>query len=246
MDVISKAERDALNLAAATCLITDGRAFSMLEGSAWLAFFHKLRPGWKPVTRKQVTERLPEVYKLFLKEVLKLFRASDHLSVIFDASDNVSHHRIVNISVKLPDDGPALYWKTFDTGDKQHTAENWVELIMPELEAITEGNLKRINSICTDTEATMRATHDLLQKQPVLKHVIFSLCDSHGQQLLIKDILSLPYFEKLMEDVANVMTFFSRSKLQFSRLRACQRNRWLGHTRALIRRYVFSLFLKAV
>lgn len=81
----------------------------------------------------------------------------------------------------------------------------------------------------------MRATHDLLQLQPQLGHVNFSLCDSHGQQLLIKDTLTHPFFADLMEDVEKVLTFFSRSALQLSRLCECQRARWAGVMRALIR-----------
>ncbi|KAK2670231.1 Ribonuclease H-like superfamily [Fusarium oxysporum f. sp. vasinfectum] len=39
-------------------------------------------------------------------------------------------------------------------------------------------------------------------KQP--SHINFSLCDSHGLQLLIKDILLLPFFEDLFNNIENV------------------------------------------
>lgn len=238
VDAIPKAEKDVLNMAAAKAIITDGRSFGLFESEAFQEFFRKLRPGWDPITRYQVDSRLDDVHKMFQREVMSLFRAAEHLNIIFDASDNVSSHRIVNISVKLPANGPAFYWKTFDTVDQQHTAENWVDIIMPELLAITENNISRINSICTDTENTMRAVHDLLRQKTELKHVNFSLCDSHGQQLMIKDALNLPFFKELMDDVATILTYFSRSKLQMNRLRTCQRKRWLGQVRALIRRCV--------
>lgn len=236
---ISSADRKIFNLAASRAIIVDGRSFSLFESPAMLEFFTALRPGWKPVTKYLVDSQLDEVRRMFLEEVMVGIRAAEDLSIIFDASDNVSSHRIVNISVKLPDDGPAFYWKTFDTGDKQHTAEDWVELIVPELLTITDGNLSKINSICTDTEATMRATHDLLQQRPDLQHVNFSLCDSHGQQLLIKDTLTLEIFLELMEDTAKLLNFFSRSKLQHSRLRSCQSAKWNGTVRALIRGCVY-------
>ncbi|KAH7465076.1 hypothetical protein FOMA001_g17278 [Fusarium oxysporum f. sp. matthiolae] len=81
----------------------------------------------------------------------------------------------------------------------------------------------------------MRSVHDLLGGFPELSHINFSLCDSHGLQLLIKDILLLPYFEDLFNNVSTLLVFFSRSKLQLQRLRMCQRTRWNGVTRALIR-----------
>ncbi|RYC78287.1 hypothetical protein BFJ63_vAg18840 [Fusarium oxysporum f. sp. narcissi] len=81
----------------------------------------------------------------------------------------------------------------------------------------------------------MRSVHDLLGGFPELSHINFSLCDSHGLQLLIKDILLLPFFEDLFNNVSTLLVFFSRSKLQLQRLRMCQRTRWNGVTRALIR-----------
>lgn len=235
IDVISKHEREAINEAAATAVISDGRSFGLFESFRFHQFFQLLRPGWKPLTRRQITSRLPDIYTKLQETVLERFRGADHISIIFDASDNVSHHRIVNISVKPPE-SPAFYWKTFDTGDKQHTADIWVTLLWPELLIITNNDLSKINSICTDTEATMRSVHHLLEQKTELQHVNFSLCDSHGLQLLIKDILSLPPFEGVVSDSNTIITFFSRSKLQLGRLRTCQRVRWNGVVRALIRR----------
>lgn len=133
IDVLTTDEREVFDLAASTAIITDGRPFCLFESTAFRAFFAKLRPGWEPVTYHKVVARLPRVHEQLLEQVIKLFRGADHLNIIFDASENVSAQRIVNVCVKLPDNGPAFYWKTFDTAEKQHTAENWVNLLMPEL-----------------------------------------------------------------------------------------------------------------
>jgi hypothetical protein len=50
------------------------------------------------------------------------------LNIVFDAFDNISGHRIVNILVQLPG-GLAFYWKIFNTGEEQNTAENWKKLV---------------------------------------------------------------------------------------------------------------------
>jgi hypothetical protein len=77
------------------------------------------------------------------------------LNIIFDAFDNISGHRIVNILVQLPG-GLASYWKIFNTGEEQNTAENWKKLIWGEIQQLCSNNgLSRINSICTDTENTI-------------------------------------------------------------------------------------------
>lgn len=102
VDAIPQAEKDVLNMAAAKGIITDGRSFGLFESEAFQEFFRKLRRGWDPITRYQVDSRLDDVHKMFQREVMSLFRAAEHLNIIFDASDNVSSHRIVNIAVKLP------------------------------------------------------------------------------------------------------------------------------------------------
>lgn len=129
--MLSNSDNHRINIASATVLINDGRFFSLFESPARQDFLHELRPGWKPITRRQVTESLPLVHGSLLEQVLKLFRAAEYLNIVFDASHNVTSQRIVNLSVKIPD-GPAFYWKTFDTADTAHTAEKWVELLMPE------------------------------------------------------------------------------------------------------------------
>ncbi|KAI7767319.1 hypothetical protein LZL87_014070 [Fusarium oxysporum] len=125
---ISQDESHSYAYDAAAAVIAGGRPFSLFESRRWRYFFTRINPGWKPPSRAAITRILPNFYQELYDEVFKRITSSEWFNVIFDASDNVSGHRIVNISVQLPD-GPAFYWKTFDTGDEQHTAENWVTLI---------------------------------------------------------------------------------------------------------------------
>ncbi|KAL5591123.1 hypothetical protein FOBRF1_014680 [Fusarium oxysporum] len=123
---ISQDESHSFAYDAAAAVITGGRPFSLFESRRWRYFFNRIKPGWKPPNRAVVTRILPDFYQELYDEVFKRITSSEWFNIIFDASDNVSGHRIVNISVQLPD-GPAFYWKTFDTGDEQHTADNWIE-----------------------------------------------------------------------------------------------------------------------
>ncbi|RKK21290.1 hypothetical protein BFJ66_g17644 [Fusarium oxysporum f. sp. cepae] len=183
---ISQDESHSFAYDAAAAVIAGGRPFSLFESRRWRYFLNRIKPGWKPPNRAVVTRILPDFYQELYDEVFKRITSSEWFNIIFDASDNVSGHRIVNISVQLPD-GPAFYWKTFDTGDEQHTADNWVKLIWREMQQLCGGDLSRINSICTDTENTMRSVHDLLGRFPELSHINFSLCDSHGLPVMLLD-----------------------------------------------------------
>ncbi|EGU71740.1 hypothetical protein FOXB_17751, partial [Fusarium oxysporum f. sp. conglutinans Fo5176] len=123
---ISQDESRSFAYDAAAAVIAGGRPFSLFESRRWRYFFTPFKPGWKPPSRAVITRILPEFYQEIYDEVFKHITSSEWFNIIFDASDNVSGHRIVNISVQVPD-GPAFYWKSLDTGDEQHTAENWIE-----------------------------------------------------------------------------------------------------------------------
>ncbi|EXA32089.1 hypothetical protein FOVG_16665 [Fusarium oxysporum f. sp. pisi HDV247] len=127
---ISQDESRSSAYDAAAAVIAGGRPFSLFESRRWRYFFTRIKPGWKPPSRAVITRILPDFYQEIYEEVFKRITSSEWFNIIFDASDNVSGHTIVNISVQVPD-GPAFYWKTLDTGDEQHTAENWVRLISP-------------------------------------------------------------------------------------------------------------------
>ena len=50
----------------------------------------------------------------------------------------------------------------------------------------------------------------------------FVLCDSHGIQLLIKDLLHVPYYEKVLSKITNIITAFCASPKQLALLRQVQ------------------------
>jgi hypothetical protein len=55
----------------------------------------------------------------------------------------------------------------------------------------------RANSITIDTYNIIRSFWKKLEKDPYLAHAFFILCDSHGLQLLIKDLLKVPLFKDI-------------------------------------------------
>lgn len=58
---------------------------------------------------------------------------------------------------------------------------------------------------------------------PELKHIFFIPCDSHGLQLLVKDLLSLPHYQRINEKAQTVVKAFKNAPLQLSHLRIYQR-----------------------
>lgn len=79
---------------------------------------------------------------------------------------------------------------------------------------------KKIGSLSTDTCATMRNTWTRLEKHPLLQHAFFIPCDSHGLQLLIRDILkSQPFWDTITKAQAIVSAFHKANK-QYAILRS--------------------------
>ncbi|KAL5610541.1 hypothetical protein FOBRF1_006658 [Fusarium oxysporum] len=104
----SQDESNSYAYDAAAAVIAGGRPFSLFESRRWRYFFTRIKPGWKPPSRAAITRILPDFYQELYDEVFKRITSSEWFNIIFDASDNVSGHRIVNISVQLPD-GPVFY-----------------------------------------------------------------------------------------------------------------------------------------
>ncbi len=67
------------------------------------------------------------------------------------------------------------------------------------IDDVLKGKFWRMSCFATDTCATMRALWSELEAFDQLKHVFFVPCDSHGFQLLLGDILKLPWFIEVLE-----------------------------------------------
>lgn len=69
------------------------------------------------------------------------------------------------------------------------TAEATCTLVLNLLMELFKGNLSLLNAFSTDTCNQMRATWKGLSLIPEFQHCFFIPCNSHGLQLLIKDLL---------------------------------------------------------
>ncbi|KNB15464.1 hypothetical protein FOXG_21339 [Fusarium oxysporum f. sp. lycopersici 4287] len=219
--VVDKTFKQMLDELAARAIFADGRPFNLFESKRMRILLNKLNTAWQPPSRRRVQRLLAPTYSEYRNQVQDILDQTERINVIFDGSDNITSHRIINISIQVAN-GLAFYWKTFDTGQIQHTAEHYIDLLYPELEII-----------CKDTDSVMRKAHVHLAARKEFQHCFFSLCDSHGLQLLIKDILEQPFFEEAFKSATLIVTFFKKSKLQLARLREAQKAAW-GHHKAFL------------
>ena len=71
-----------------------------------------------------------------------------------------------------------------------------------------------------------------LGHQPKFRHAFFVPCDSHGLQLLIKNLAELLWFENVFKKANTVVSYFHKAEKQLAILRRHQ-IRLLGRTFAL-------------
>ncbi|RKK20269.1 hypothetical protein BFJ65_g6967 [Fusarium oxysporum f. sp. cepae] len=227
LSIMDRNSKDQLDRAAALAIFKSGKPYTTFEDSGMVEFIQQLNPAYKPPSGDRIATILPEVYQDYRVQVKEILDDADHLNVIFDASDDISSNRIVNISISIPN-SVTFYWKTVNTRNEEHTALNTIRLIQPLLEEVftKEGedfqDFSRMNAICTDTCSTMRKLHAEMKNMPEFRHCFFLLCDSHGLQLLVKDIVESERWASVLKKVTRIITFFKKAKLQLARLRAYQ------------------------
>ena len=221
LDSVSKTLKDALDRQAAIAVFTSGKPYSLYEEPETLRLFHMLNSAYRPPDGNRVASFLDSVFLDYQERVKALLHEAPYLNVILDASDDVSSNRIVNVSIAIPN-SVAFYWTTIDTKDHDHTALATLSLIKPSLVEIFGQDFSRLNAICTDTCSTMRKLHREMKAIPEFSHCLYILCDSHGLQLLVKDIVESKQWVPVIGKVNLLIAFFKKAKLQLARLRIHQ------------------------
>ena len=91
-------------------------------------------------------------------------------------------------------------------------AQKSASWILEKMDLLTPGNLKRINSIATNTCNLQRAVWDILSQNLRLQHALFIPCDSHGFQSLINDLLKLSSIAELFGKALKIVNTLRKAK----------------------------------
>lgn len=231
------AEQQRLDKLAGMAIFAGGLPFSTFD--KWVKpdmwkFIHGLNTAYKIPERHRIAkELLPQCYSQTNAEVKELLGDVQFLNFVCDESEDKARRRITNLLVNTSQQ-EAFFLRNFHTKDQNQTASFLASLIIPEIVDACNNDLSRFNSLATDTCAVMRAMHGIMEHDPQFSHVFFVLCDSHGIQLLVKRILELPQYEKLVKNAQVVVAGFAHSRLQLGILREHQQALYQGKIMALI------------
>jgi hypothetical protein len=219
---ISRDDRLQLDALAALAVYGDARPFGLFESPYMRAFLKKLNPAYEPPSRNRLdTTLLAESYEDCQEEVEGYLATANLINVIFDETTGISGKRVINL-IAYTERGPFFYRHVLIPRGEAATADNFVKYLLPVLRSLCDEDYLRLNSFSTDTCATMRKWWRLARAIPELSHCLFIPCDSHGLQLLIKDILELPDFKPTMKTASRLVKSFHHSGKRLDLLRTHQ------------------------
>jgi Protein of unknown function (DUF 659)/hAT family C-terminal dimerisation region len=225
---LSAREKEDLDVRAARVCLVGGYPFTLFESEEMKYFCNGMNSAYKPPTRQRIAgDLLDRVYHDIQADINTFLKSNDMLNIVTDESSNINHSRICNISIQTP--VGALHYVSEDVESTRLDATGYALWLSQHLLRITNNDISRINSITTDTCATMQAMEKQLQLSDQFKHVFFIPCGSHSIQLLIKDILAIPRLKSILSDAQAIASAFHKSPLQLAYLREQQINCYGKH-----------------
>ncbi|KJZ68304.1 hypothetical protein HIM_12304 [Hirsutella minnesotensis 3608] len=99
---LSKSSKDTLDRQAAIAVFASGKPYTLYENPEIGKLLQMLHPAYKPPDGKRVASFLDSVYLEYRQRVKDLLDEPPYLNVIFDASEDISCNRIMNVSIEIP------------------------------------------------------------------------------------------------------------------------------------------------
>jgi hypothetical protein len=229
IDPIQKARLDRK---LALAIYKTGRPFTLFEDPAWLDFFEEF--GYKPPSKSSLSGGLlEEAFTKIEESVSYQLRLSPSLHIITDESTNICSNRIINTST-ITTSGDCFYISNTEAPAGKLGAEELVQHTINTVQQITKGDLSKIASITTDTCSTMRLLWKKLESQSNTSHIFTVPCDSHGLQLIVKDLLERPSIKKYWTLASTVVNTIRNSGKQHSYLYQEQEKVYKGSRKVLV------------
>lgn len=235
---MTKERKEEMNISSAMALYMGGLALRTFHAVWMKQFLYKLSfETWSPPDVTTYSNRYLDIcynkVKLQVDGTLKaLALAGQKLHFILDESTDRRSRRMINISTVQKPFG-SFFLTNKDSKDASLGGQYFYNWFKEETAEYTGGNTKIIGSMTTDTCATMRRFRDICEQSKELSHVIFAPCDSHGLQLLIRDLCLSPWFKPILKSAQSIARGFHQAKKQYAILREIQQDIYQSQ-RALI------------
>lgn len=218
--------KDQLDYLIGMSIFTNARPFSLFDDIYLRRLLRKLNPDYTPPDRHRISgDTLGKCYERQRILVLQELRNTRYLNITINETTNITNDRMVTLSFNLRD--KSLFYCLENFGDCVFDAQAVADWIYSKMESFlaaegSVGDWNRLNSLSTDATATMRSVCQILSEKPELRHLFCIPCDSHGLQLIIKDLLHLPRIHEAFSVATKIVTYFRSSAKQLASLRTFQ------------------------
>jgi Protein of unknown function (DUF 659)/hAT family C-terminal dimerisation region len=178
-----------------------------------------INPHIKMPSNTMITKRyLEQCYQEVRADVNGIIQGQEMLNFIADETSNIRRERVLNICTHAPPFG-AFYEQSDGLGTQRLDSKFIADWIITQMGRITKQEFSKINSVVTDTCNTQRAVGKIIANNQQTSHIFWVPCDSHSLQLLIKDILSSPWYSDVMKKAQSIVTSFTAAHKQLAVLR---------------------------
>jgi hypothetical protein len=214
---ISSERKTQIDKDLAMCIFTTGKPLSLFNDDCWIQFF-KNHFGYTLPSQSTISGPLLDLsYETTKNQLVSLLSASPSFGLVIDESTNISLNRIINTSI-ITSSGESFYWSNMEAVVGKIGAKELAEHTIQVTKEITHGDISKVASITTDTCSTLRSLWSLFENKPETKHIFTIPYNSHGLQLIIKDLLLLPAFNRIWSLASNIVNSFRNAPKQYGYL----------------------------
>lgn len=222
----------ALDRALARAVFAGNRPFSMWSEPFMRDVLQLCKKGYTPPDRHRIGGALlTEFYTESYSKTMDSLSRIQHLNITVDETSNINHERVMVLTITTAQ--KSWFYCLKNMHNTRLNANNISKWILEQIEAIlstiSDGELdwECINSLSTDTCSVMRSVWRILQRKPQINHAFMIPCDSHGLQLIFKDLLDMKASQTttvkhIFKEASDIVSFFRQSPLKYGDLQAIE------------------------
>ena len=201
---MSDSERKQCDTELALAFFSGGVPFRFIENPHLLRATGLLRPGYKPPSRRQLSNQLlDDCYSSLQAEISTEMSKATYVSLATDAWTNVNGESVINFIVLLP--RPVFYEAVY-TADNSHTADYLADATA---EIIRKIGTEKVVSVVMDNAAANTSATKKLQDTFKATPLTCVGCAAHWLNLLAKDITKLDVYRITLSHAVQVIKTFT-------------------------------------
>lgn len=174
--------------------------FNVAEQEEFLTLIEKLRPGYKPPSRKALSENLLNEVTSKLENQMMLALENKECTLMEDGWSNIHNEPV--IATCLHTSGKSYFLKAEECGSSKKTAEYCKTVTDKSIQLAEDKYKAKVVSVVTDNESKMDKLRRLLVKER--NDLVVYGCTAHWMNLLAQDITPV----SITKHVIEVQKFF--------------------------------------